>query len=74
MFEETRIYFSQDYTSKTQQERSRYNPLRKLLKEKNVKTHLIYPSKLKVFGEGGSTTYGTPEEAEDEDRTKTLQC
>lgn len=66
MLEETQIYFSQDFTTKTQKERNRYSPLRKLLKGKNVKTHLINPAKLKVFRDGESVTYDTPEEAEDQ--------
>ena len=62
--DEERVYFSQDFTSKVQKERSRYVPLRRLLKEKNVKSHLLYPAKLKVFGEGEPVIYATPEEAE----------
>lgn len=62
--DEERVYFSQDFTSKVQKERTRYAPLRRLLKEKNVKSHLRNPAKLKVFGEGEPTIYATPEEAE----------
>lgn len=54
----------QDFTSKVQKKRSRYAPLRKIFKRKNVKTHLLYPIKLKVFGDGGPTIYKTLEEAE----------
>lgn len=68
---ETRIFFSQDFTRKTQIDRSRYNPLRKLLKDKNVKNHLTFPAKLKVFVDGGETiTYEEPEDAEDQLRQK----
>lgn len=40
----------QDFTSKVQKKRSRYAPVRKILKRKNMKTHLLYRTKLKVDG------------------------
>ena len=61
---ESRIFFSQDFSSKLQKERSRYTVLRKLLKERNVKSFVVYPSKLRVFIDGAAITYGTLEEAE----------
>uniref|UniRef100_A0A8C1V351 L1 transposable element RRM domain-containing protein n=1 Tax=Cyprinus carpio TaxID=7962 RepID=A0A8C1V351_CYPCA len=51
---ESRIYFSQDFPNKIQKELSRYFQLRKVLKEKNVKSHIIYPSKLRVFIDGNA--------------------
>lgn len=59
-----RIYFSQDFSSKIQKERSGYASIRRQLKEKNVKSHIIYPARLRVFGDGGSVTYNTLEDAE----------
>lgn len=44
-----RIFFSQDFSTKTQSERNKYIPIRKQLREKKVKTHVIFPAKLKVF-------------------------
>lgn len=61
---EDRIYFSQDFSSKIQKERSGYASIRRQLKEKNVKSHIIYPARLRVFGDGGSVTYNTLEDAE----------
>lgn len=67
---ESRIYFSQDFPSKIQKERSRYSQLRKVLKGTNVKSHITYPSKLRVFIDGNAVTYGTLEEAESDLRSK----
>lgn len=67
---ETRIYFSQDFPSKIQKERSRYFQLRKVLKERNVKSHITYPSKLRVFMDGNAVTYSTLEEADSDLRSK----
>lgn len=58
-----RIFFSQDFSTKIQGERSKYAPIRKQLRAKEVKSHIIYPAKLKVFLDGRVTTYNTPEEA-----------
>ena len=62
-YEDSRIFFDQDYSSKIQKERSLYAPIRKELREKGVKSHIIYPSKLKVFGSEGPQTYNTAREA-----------
>ena len=62
-YEESRIFFDQDYSSKIQKERSLYAPIRKELQEKGVKSHIIYPSKLKVFGNEGAQTYSSAREA-----------
>lgn len=59
-----RLYLSQDFSNKIYKERSRLLQLRKLLKEKNVKSHIIYQSRLKVFTEGNITTYNSFDEAE----------
>lgn len=58
-----RIYFDQDYSFKLQKERSQYVQLQNELREKGVKSHLIYPAKLKVFGNGGSLVYESAREA-----------
>ena len=59
----SRIYFDRDYSTRVQQERSRYAPIRKALKEKEIKSHIVHPAKLKVFlgGEGDPIIYDTPE-------------
>lgn len=62
-YEDSRIFFDQDYSSKIQKEGSLYAPIRKELREKGVKSHIIYPSKLKVFGNEGSQTYSSAREA-----------
>lgn len=62
-YEDSRIFFDQDYSSKIQKERSLYAPIRKELREKGVKSHIIYPSKLKVFDNEGSQTYNSAREA-----------
>ncbi|KAK7905221.1 hypothetical protein WMY93_017828 [Mugilogobius chulae] len=62
--EERRIYLSPDFSNKIHKERSRLFQLRKLLKQKNVNSHIIYPSRLKVFMEGNTTTYDSFEEAQ----------
>ena len=54
---DTQIYFDRDYSAKVQQERSLYVPIRTQLGDKSVKSHIIYPAKLKVFGEGDPTVY-----------------
>lgn len=48
----SRIFFDHDFSAKLQQEKSLYVPIRKQLKEKQVRSHVIYPSKLKVFSLG----------------------
>lgn len=63
MYEESRIYFDQDYSSKIQKERSQYTSIRKELREKGVKSHLIYPAKLRVFGDGGGQVFNSAREA-----------
>lgn len=59
----TRIYFDQDFTTKVQQERKRLRPIRKHLQERQVKSHIIYPAKLKVFGKDRTDIYDDADEA-----------
>ena len=66
-----RIYFDRDLPEKVQKERRRYAPLRLQLKEKEIKSFIIHPAKLKVFDEDGSfIIYNTPEDAETQLRAK----
>uniref|UniRef100_A0AAV2K738 Uncharacterized protein n=1 Tax=Knipowitschia caucasica TaxID=637954 RepID=A0AAV2K738_KNICA len=58
-----RIFFSQDFSCKIQAERSRYSALRKQLRQKNVKSHIVYPAKLRVFLDGNETIYSSLEDA-----------
>lgn len=59
----TRIYFDQDFTTKVQQERKRLRPIRKHLQERQVKSHVIYPAKLKVFEKDRTDIYNDADEA-----------
>lgn len=59
----TRIYFDRDFSVKVQRQRAQYVPIRRQLREKKIKSHIIFPAKLKVFGEGEPAIYNTPEEA-----------
>ncbi|KAK7896117.1 hypothetical protein WMY93_021442 [Mugilogobius chulae] len=63
---ETQIYFDRDYSQKVQQERALYAPLRRQLREKNIKSHILFPTKLKVFTEDHTTIFNSPEEAIEE--------
>lgn len=58
-YDDRRIYFDQDYTSKLQPERSQYTPIRKELRNKGVRSHLIHPARLKVFGAGGVQVFNS---------------
>ena len=77
MVGDKRIYFDHDVAQKVQKEKRRYAPIRKQLKEKNIKSfirHIRHPAKLKVFEEDESsfTIYDTPEDAEEKLRAKGL--
>lgn len=54
-YKDLRIYLDNDYTYKVRQERLLYKPIRKQLKEKNIKSHIRPPAKLQVFNSDGST-------------------
>lgn len=58
-----RIYFDQDFTTRVQLERNRLRPIRKHLQERQVKSHIIYPAKLKVFGKDRTDIYDDAYEA-----------
>uniref|UniRef100_A0AAV2KIU0 Uncharacterized protein n=1 Tax=Knipowitschia caucasica TaxID=637954 RepID=A0AAV2KIU0_KNICA len=58
-----RIFFSQDFSSKIQAERSSYSSLRKQLREKNVRSHIVYPAKLRVFLDVKETIFSSLEDA-----------
>ncbi|KAK7896147.1 hypothetical protein WMY93_021472 [Mugilogobius chulae] len=63
VFGGNRIYFSQDFSAKTQADRSRYGPIRKQLRDKDVKSHILFPAKLRVIMNDNVTIYKSPEEA-----------
>lgn len=54
MFKGTRIFFEHDFTPRVYQQRASYRTIRKQLKEKNIKSHILVPAKLKVFYEDGT--------------------
>lgn len=56
IYKDQRIFLDNDYTYKVRQERALYKPIRLQLKERNVKSHILPPAKLKVFNSDGSTT------------------
>lgn len=56
MFEDTRIYFEHDFTTKVRKQRAMYKPIRKQLKDQGIKSHIVAPAKLKIFHEDDSTT------------------
>lgn len=58
-----RIYFDHDYPTETQKKRMAYAPVRKLLKEKGLRFQTPPPAKLRVFYEGGASTYNSAAEA-----------
>ncbi|CAL1581896.1 unnamed protein product [Knipowitschia caucasica] len=49
LLNERRIYFDEDFTAQVNRERAKYRLARKELRERNIKTRILYPAKLKVF-------------------------
>lgn len=49
-----RIFFEHDFTPRVHQQRASYRLIRKQLKDKNIKSHVLVPAKLKVFYEDGT--------------------
>ncbi|KAL7381300.1 hypothetical protein ABVT39_003530 [Epinephelus coioides] len=62
-YQGSRIFFDHDFSTKLRQERNLYVPIRKQFKEKQLKSHVIYPSKFKVFTQNGIQLYATASEA-----------
>lgn len=58
-----RIYFDQDYSSAVMKKRSQYSGIRKELRESKVRSHFMYPARLKVFINGGEQVFETATEA-----------
>ncbi|CAL9694470.1 unnamed protein product [Knipowitschia caucasica] len=57
----TRIYFDEDFTPEIYKERGQYRFVRKVLRERKIKYHILYPAKLKIFLEDGkSKTFKNP--------------
>lgn len=61
--EGSRIFFDQDYSTAIQKERVKYKPMLKILQEQQLKTHLMYLEKLKVFSQEGIEVYDNPQTA-----------
>lgn len=47
------IFFDEDFTAHVYKERAKYIKVRKQLLERNIKTRILYPARLKVFVAGG---------------------
>ena len=59
-----RIYFDEDFTPAVYKERGKYREVRKVLRERMIKHHILFPAKLKIFCEDGKTkVFETPEAA-----------
>ena len=48
-----RIYFEDDFTDRVYKERGQCGKIRKQLLEKNIKSRIVYPAKLKIFEKDG---------------------
>jgi hypothetical protein len=57
------IYFDQDYSAAVMKKRSQYTGIRKELRERKIKSHFVYPARLKVFTNGGEQVFNTATEA-----------
>ncbi|CAL1604957.1 unnamed protein product [Knipowitschia caucasica] len=51
--DETRIYFDEDFSPVVFKERGKYRDVRKMLRERNIRHHILFPAKLKIFCENG---------------------
>lgn len=61
-----RIYFDEDFTADVYRECTMYRSVRKQLQERNIKSHILFPAKLKLYLQDGKTkTFVTPREAAD---------
>lgn len=58
-----RVFFEQDYTSDTLVKRKAYAPVRKALKEKDVRFQTLYPARLRVHLNTGTVIYKDAQEA-----------
>lgn len=63
MYAEERIYFDQDYSATVMKKRGQYTWIRKELRGKEIKSHFMYPAKLKVFTKGGVQVFNNATEA-----------
>ena len=48
-----RIYFDEDFTTEVYKERAKYRNVRKQLQKRKIKSHIIFPAKLKIFESDG---------------------
>uniref|UniRef100_A0A8C6SYG1 L1 transposable element RRM domain-containing protein n=1 Tax=Neogobius melanostomus TaxID=47308 RepID=A0A8C6SYG1_9GOBI len=49
----SRIFFDEDFTPAVYKERGKYKEVRKTLRERKIKHHILFPAKLKIFLEDG---------------------
>uniref|UniRef100_A0A8C6TRP0 L1 transposable element RRM domain-containing protein n=1 Tax=Neogobius melanostomus TaxID=47308 RepID=A0A8C6TRP0_9GOBI len=49
----SRIFFDEDFTPAVYKERGKYKEVRKILRERKIKHHILFPAKLKIFLEDG---------------------
>ena len=59
----SKINLDHDYAPGIMARRREYAEARRLLKDKNIKFQTLYPARMRVFYEDGTTTYETVEEA-----------
>ncbi|KAK7919106.1 hypothetical protein WMY93_004558 [Mugilogobius chulae] len=61
---DTRIFFDEDFTPQVYAERAKYISVRKEMRARNIKSRILYPAKLKVFGANGHVkVFDTPQAA-----------
>ncbi|CAL1602361.1 unnamed protein product [Knipowitschia caucasica] len=53
---DSRIFFDEDFSAQVYKERAKYRQVRKQLYERNIKTRILYPAKLKLFLSDGKYT------------------
>lgn len=58
-----RVFFEQDYTSDTLAKRKAYAPIRKALKEKEIRFQTLHPARLRVHLNTGTVIYKDAQEA-----------
>ena len=63
MWNNNKVNFDHDYPPEIMARRKEYTEVRRALKGKNLRFRTLYPARLKVFHDDGTTTYNTVEEA-----------
>ncbi|KAJ4921628.1 hypothetical protein JOQ06_023010 [Pogonophryne albipinna] len=59
-----RIFFDEDFTTQVFKERAKYRQVRKQLQERNIKSRILFPAKLKLFEKNGKVrVFNNPQDA-----------